>query len=184
MTITSAARQLIRRRDAALAILARLDDGTCKELARRARGAPVDGFPSGGSGVAVSTSDVSRPTERAAFRGLPTEGPDDWSQHLQADPVGDAIAEVFAVMAQVEKQLLTLDRKRGYVLATASDKRGRISSIGSCQACTRSVACNVTDRLRAGFCAGCWSAWVRAGRPDRVAFIRDRPKFAEMKMAQ
>lgn len=179
---TTAAKNLMARRDRARAILDRLDDKTCAELGRRARGAVRDGFPSSSGGGGVSTSDVSRPTEASALVGLPDveDQADDWVRHESpADPVGDAIAEVFATMGEAVGLLLVIDGQRGYVLATGDDKRGRVSSLGSCSCCCRDVACTPEDRLRAGFCGACYQAWVRGGRPERVGFIRDRRAAAE-----
>lgn len=162
---TPAARKLMERRDRALAILGRLDDKCCAELGRRARGAPRDGYPSSTGGEGVSTSEVARPTEVSAIAAI---------ESTWADPVGDAISEIFTTMAEAVGLLLVIDDQRGYVLATGDDKRGRVSSLGSCSCCARDVACTPDDRLRAGFCEACYRAWTRASRPERGAFIRDR----------
>jgi len=47
-----------------------------------------------------------------------------------------------------------------------------------CRACTRMVAGTDQDRLRTGFCAACYRAWARAGRPSGAAlreWIQRRP---------
>lgn len=160
---TPAARNLMARRDRALAILARLDNKTCVELGRRARGAPRDGYPSTTGGEGVSNSEVSRPTEVSAIAAI---------ESTWADPVGDAIAEIFTTMAEALGLLLVIDDQRGYVLAVG--KEGRASSLTSCSCCARDVLCQPGDRLRAGFCSACYSAWIRASRPERAEFIRDR----------
>lgn len=162
---TAAARKLMERRDRAKAILDRLDDKCCTELGRRARGAPRDGYPSSTRGEGVSNSEVSRPTEATALVAI---------ESTIADPVGDAIAEVFATMGEIASLAKILDDQRGYIMATGNDRRGRISALGSCAACTRDVACTPTDRLVAGYCSACYKAWARAGRPERREFELDR----------
>lgn len=90
------------------------------------------------------------------------------------DPVCAAAADVVGLFGQVSRLTKIVDDQRSYIMATGSDKRGRISSLGSCAACSRDVACTPADRLKAGYCSACYMAWARAGRPDRLEFARDR----------
>lgn len=172
---TTAALRLMHQRDVALTVLGRLGDKNCTELGRRARHAVRDGYASySGWGEAVSTSAISRPTESSATAGLRAgDEPDDWRRHDEpADPVGDAIAEVFDTMREVTRLLRIVDDQVGYVLATGAPRR--VSSVASCEACTRDVLCTPEDRLVSGYCGACYRAWVRAGRPDRANFARER----------
>lgn len=175
---TKDAKRAIDRMATIEAIVARFDAKTLTELGRRARGAVRDGFPSS-TGGGIHGSDVSRPTEASALVGLPPEAepgqeaqPDDWSRRAPADPVGDAIDEVFALLSEALGLLMAADDQRGYILAVG--KEGRPSSLASCGACSRDVLCQPDDRLRAGFCEACYKAWTRGGRVERTVFVRER----------
>lgn len=85
------------------------------------------------------------------------------------------ITTTFA-LADLGQQMLTTIAAR----AAADDEHdGRATGqagTGTCLACDRWVPGTEHDRLRAGFCDTCRKAWERSGRPDRAAFIRNRPK--------
>jgi hypothetical protein len=45
---------------------------------------------------------------------------------------------------------------------------------GFCGCCGRWVEGTANDRLRSGYCHTDYTAWIRDGRPDRLAFERRR----------
>lgn len=190
---TPSVADLKRRRDAMVEMLDALDDATLAELVRRAgvsarpleegAGPEVsDGFGSGGGAGGSCAGSVSKPTEnvvvsRAGGRIDERTGRvislDAWA--AERDPVGRALEELFASMAEAHGALVGVDKRRQVIKASMDDERGRRSSLqGECLCCGEPVSGAVNDRLRSGFDDKCRKAWERAGHPDRAAFIRDR----------
>ena len=170
---------LRRKRDLLIEALQRLDDHTLAELHRRAGVSPkpleqgagptvTDGFPAGGG--AGRSSDVSRPTEKAALiHNRTTDGKDVWVP--DRDPILLACAELFAGLSEASGIIARVDKQRLYVLTSAERAEGRVSSLqGQCGACGRDVSGASNDKLKAGYCGACYVAWHRADYPDRHAF--------------
>lgn len=143
-----------------------------------------DGTPGG------SSEDTA--TERAALAGLPDGTPwsawsveqgcappvggDNWDdeRRWQADPLGDAIADVLADLILASEKLVHAERKMQYITAAADGARGRQSSLqADCLCCNRSVSGSSKDRLRGGLCPACDTAYRRARNAGEVEFDAD-----------
>jgi len=133
----------------------------------------ADGFKSGGFSVGGGGSSESTPTEQAALRGLPDDEKreDDWRFHSQLDPVRDASVELLAYFLGIVSYAELVKKRHAYLRHTGEALRGRVTTLDQCMACLRDVSGVGDDRIRAGFCSSDYKAWLRAGRPDRMAFI-------------
>ena len=175
--------------------LRKFDVDTLVEIMRRGERAAIpDGHKArGGDGGRVGSSDTTS-VESAALRGLSQDDQaqwvendagqlvraENWTRHIQADPIGDAIEDIFQRLDEVIDIAKILDKKRQVVIHSADGRRGRESTLTQCQACGRDVPGTEVDRLRSGYCesvagllwSGCYRKWVGQERPDRLAFER------------
>ena len=164
----------------ARAVLALFDALTIAEILRRGERAAIpDGMNpvslEAAGGTAESTS-----VEAHALRGLTEDGDDNWNRHIQPDPIGEYIAEIFQRLDEVFDNVRILDKRRQVVVFSADGLKGRQPAIDYCQACKRVVPGSAVDRLRSGYCdrvadvdwSGCYRMWLEQGRPDRLAFER------------
>lgn len=147
-----------------------------------------DGYPSGGQGERVQAEAELTPTERAAnARGFADTGEvdahggddrtppivDDWALNQIAAGINNAkMAKAYAMRAQVCFRM---------VQCRTDQRVGRHQTGGDCRCCTRYVAGTSSDRLRAGYCEACYSAWRRWAETAEDAaahdiFIRARRK--------
>lgn len=167
-----------RRRDDAISDLRRVTDTTIALYVRRSRFTALpdghktrtltDGLPHGDSGYTA----VEAAADRLAFPG--TEGVPDTC----ADPALLAIGGLFAALREAED---AADRA-----VQRLNELGRLATIrefktgGPCSCCHRDVAGTEEDRLRSGYCAACWMAYVRDGQPDnRIGFEERRRNFLD-----
>lgn len=133
----------------------------------------ADGYPTGYLACGGEDAAQSR-TEGAAladYRVDPDTDTGTWG-HTEHDRHHDyttaaarALRAAADAIGELMERLDAIDR-----LATLH----RTDPSGHCNACTRWVEGTANDRLRAGYCAACYRAWDRAGRPDRVQFERTR----------
>lgn len=164
-----------------------LEPDVLENLIRRGEHVVADGLQSAG-GEGVSGSPQSTATERAALRlASPSEEeaaergqevkPDTW-QEREPDPAADALNELLSNIAHAALLMGDADGCRKYVLSIESRERGRQSTVDSCQLCGAVVTNVGEDRLRSGYCCGCYSAWKRIGGPqdpiERRRFERER----------
>ena len=152
------ANTLIDHRNRVSEVLVMLTDSRIHEIERRGQmTAQPDGYGNGASGV--HTSDVSRPTEAVAM------------QLIDARPISDpqmtAIRIIDAELKAMATSAKRIKRAAELMDHITDGRRGREDSLHSCQCCQRS---DLVDRPKNGYCPGCRSAWIREGRPDRLAF--------------
>lgn len=119
----------------------------------------IDGYPVGLSSE-VHSSGTSDPAGEAAIARLTS---------VRSDPLLHAAQEALASIHEMAGHAAII-AKRTAVVVHAGDSVKDRSSIGQCQACQREVPGTPADRLRAGYDAACYSAWIREGRPDRRQF--------------
>ena len=155
---------MTRNRERIMDALAMLPDNVLLEVERRAQyDAANDGYAAGGSGGGAS-SEVSRPTELTAIAII--------EARQQADPQMTVFVILQRELALMRARALHIERVM-YVMRHITDgRRGRETSLHSCQACERD---DLVDRPKSGYCAACYRAWVRTGeagqvRQDRLMF--------------
>lgn len=147
----------------------RLESRLLDGIRRNALGPEVrrDGFP--GGGVSPGGEDAGSSTETAALSNRSGEEDDRQRSDVVYAKVDQAVGHLRAAVRELQAC-----RSRLNELDEVSGRRAKESSVGSCQACDRPVAGTEADRLRAGYCSACFTAWCRAGRPDRLSWERDR----------
>ena len=155
---------MMRDRDRSIDALAMLPDNELLEVERRAQfDAANDGFSAGGSGGGAS-SEVSRPTELTAIAII--------ESRQQADPQMTAFVILQRELALMRARALRIEKVM-YVMRHIQDgRRGRETSLHSCQACERD---DLVDRPKNGYCPACYRAWLRTAdngqvRQDRLTF--------------
>ena len=200
MSLKSRAERIVRDLDEARRVLAIFDVVVICDLLRRAQCSHVpDGYPvsSRGSEVhggssewavldtatarirydqvqclmaereqAMEAGDVQR--ARMLDRQIAEIG------HVEPDPIGDDIEEIFGTLTEITGGAKRVNRLYQVVVHAGDALKGRPSTVDHCRACERVVAGTTADRLRSGYCSGCYSAWIRDGRPDRLRFERAR----------
>lgn len=204
--ITTARRRLLDARRAIETLLAHAPGSgkpgwdMLEELLRRgAEVAAGDGYPTqsmsdgdvhGGFGQRVGSSTL---TERAALR-LASEDdetaerhgrdvqPDRWEDH-ERDLAADLLRELVSDVARLALHADNIDNCRKVLLSI--EGKGRRSDaaqpIGNCPLCAQMVTGIGEDRIKAGYCPACYSAWRRAGAPrDPV----ERGQFERARLAQ
>lgn len=150
--------------------LAALPDRTIVELVRRA-GRRESAFTSG-SRVTVSRGSSSDPVAAAVIGRLEGNANDN-------DLVYDAIQSMALNLRQMAELAMKVDQGARFVLEVK--ERSKESQMIHCEACRREVAGTANDRLRSGYCARCYMAWLRAGKPYRTSFeisLRNSPLAA------
>lgn len=169
-----------RQRDKIRELIHNLDDDTIDRLLQRARYPATDAYS---TGTAAGSNTVAKPTEATAVRdaggrittdehGNEICTDDQWE--TPADPVRDAIGDLFAELADAHGLVRRLDRHRQYLATDHERAAGRQSSIaGDCLCCGVTCTGAVGDKLVSGYCKKCRNAWEYAGYPDRVQFQRD-----------
>lgn len=119
------------------------------------------GYPSGGSGSPGKSADRTSSTERAATSSAPF-----------ADVDRDLLLAFEGVITHGVNlgELAT----RVMVRADARGLRKVPKGAGICPACDTYCGGGPKDRLHGGMCNTDNMAWIRAGRPDRFHWIRER----------
>ena len=164
MKIRIKADTMTRNRERIIEALAMLPDDVLIEVERRAQfDAANDGFSAGGSGGGAS-SEVSRPTELTAIAII--------ESRQQVDPQMTAFVIVQRELALMRTSALRIERAMYVIRHIQDGRRGRETSLHSCQACERS---DLVDRPKSGYCTACYRAWLRTAnngqvRQDRLMF--------------
>ena len=147
-------------------VLNKLTPTILDELARRAGKREVDKITSEGPRGRGSYSD---PTLANVVRKL--EGKDH-------DPVYEAVRTIATSLADMASLASRIDDQVRFILDT--DEHTKRSETALCEACYRVVLCTPRDRLKSGYCATHYQAWLRAGKPYRAQFEHDvREKLLE-----
>ena len=155
--------KLAKARDRMLEIVAKaLTDAHLSEMERRAEFvAGNDGFGSGGS--SGHSTDVSRPTERTALALM--------EQRWVSDPQAKAAEIIVTELLAMRSSALRIEKAWGVIEHITDGRYGRQPTLQSCGACLRDDVTGIEpDRIKSNYCPACWTAWCRAGRPDRPAF--------------
>jgi hypothetical protein len=113
-----------------------------------------------------SKGSVSRPTESQAVQEI--EG-----KHIP-DPRGHAFQVIDEQLAVMRAAAYEIRNAHDLIVHIAMSAEGRVSMLSSCLCCDRAVSNADGDRLKAGYCEGCYKAWCRGGRADRPRFERER----------
>lgn len=175
----------IRHRDRIRELAHRLTDSTIEDFVRRGQHRPGgDGFPPGG-GSEVHGGAASTTTEAAALClavAADSGEPDTW-ESWELDLVAEALGDAFAHLAEMAGIARSVTRKLDFVVSVYARTDRLKGGAGDCAACTRLVTGAPDDRLRAGYCAACYMAWIRAGHPDRVAFEHTREASSKRRSA-
>ena len=144
--------------------LKRMDDPTLEDLAHRVG---IDNLPGPSAAMGVGRSSVgthSDPTANAALNEVQTDLVDQWLRDLETEM--RKAAHHVSVADHLRSMILDLRRQ----LDRSVPKPGA----GDCLACGRWVTGEEHDRIKAGFGPECYTAWIREGKPDRMAFIAAR----------
>lgn len=126
------------------------------------------GWPAGtnGDGTGIRASSESTSVERAAGVDQDTPKP---ARFAGAD------RRLARTLRLLWKTGLDIEEQVAVLLAHGDDVDELPAGSGSCDCCSRYCRPGVTgsehDRLRAGLCPACRSAWDRAGRPERGPWI-------------
>lgn len=124
----------------------------------------ADGLPSGNDSEPTSGGDVGRPTEAAV---------------AQRERLAAGMAKIHTDLRATQ----TAARTAFYGVSTIAGKvEGSDSLInpgqGDCLCCDRWISGTPTDRIKQGYCNGCYVAWTRYRQAnpnaDRVRFERSR----------
>lgn len=177
-----AVKDMTDARDQTATILGKMSRTVLAEVERRSRESCLpDGYPSGGGDGGSRASDETSSTERAALRLVASEFPHDVVLS-SCQTFRNALDKCWDAAIEAEDAW-------DYVLSVSKGKLGRETTLGNCQACLRADVPNVgSDRIRAGYCNACFTAWVRtdhhptdddplrrgSGRQDRHSFELSR----------
>lgn len=119
----------------------------------------VDGLPGQSMPEPVSGGSMSNPTMSAA---------------LSADQLEGALSQIHKHLEHAQDELRGARRYLVTVCSLPLPPAPSTGAQAACGACGRYVPGTPGDRVRAGFCGGCYMAWARAGKPDRSTFKRER----------
>lgn len=136
-----------RQRSNIAALIRLLDDATIGELLRRAEHPNVDPWPPQ-TGQPGGSNDVARPVEAVTVRdaggriithpdGTEECTPDAWAG--APDNVRDAIAELFAELAEADGLLESIDQRRQWLLHIHESARKRTNSVDQCTGCRKPI---------------------------------------------
>lgn len=137
-------------------------------LRRRESGTENDGLRSrsydgGGSG---GNSELTQ-TERAALAGLPDRSRDDagnplrddWSKHVQKDPVGRQLEECLDQLAKMAIAARAFERKVEIILNAGSRAKEVEDKSSHCAACGNRITGVGNDKRRSGYGNCCYWRW-------------------------
>lgn len=175
-----------RHRERILDFLEGLDDTTIDTIARQGRYTVTpDGYPAStmSDGMPTGTSEysgVESVVDRRAFAGT-ASGTDTAVKRPAPDPTGDAIRQLFAILADLAKLADRGSVKLAFIRHVKESASGRqTTTAGSCQCCGREVAGTPADRLRNGYCDTDYRAWLRDDRPERQPWEQQRRRAADV----
>ena len=94
------------------------------------------------------------------------------------DPVYEAVKSIATSLNDMASLAMKIDDSVRFILDT--NERRQRSETSVCEACLREVLCTPKDRLKSGYCATHYQAWLRAGKPYRAQFEHEvREKLSE-----
>lgn len=96
-----------------------------------------------------------------------------WKPHITPEWWHERIMRDTALLNGALADLAVIVSELGKITATNPNDLGK-NGQGTCPACDVFCSGAVNDRLKGGLCGTDYKAWERAGRPDRVAWIRER----------
>ena len=155
--------KLAKARDRITEVVNRaLTDSNLAEMERRAEyDATGDGFGDGSGGG--DRNAISRPTEAAGLALL--------ESHFVIDPQMRAFEIIRTETLSMRTSAVRIEKAWSVVTHIQDGRRGRETTLGTCNACLRSdVANSASDRIKSGYCPACYTEWRRRGQPDRLAF--------------
>ena len=85
-----------------------------------------------------------------------------------SDPIYDAVKSIAFTLNDIAILTQLIDEQIRYV--TNGAERVKNSVIIHCEACDREIAGTAKDRVRSGYCMGCYAKWTRQQRPYRSTF--------------
>lgn len=138
------------------------------KLARMERAGRGDGYPRSSMNGSVRGGDVARPTE-TAVTGPPCDCEEGKCPHVapidrppsESDIVAVWVEEALDRLRELGK-LITQEADLTSLIVNRGDKRyGRQATGDYCDACARFVTGAVDDKLKRGYCAACYRAWLR-----------------------
>lgn len=136
-----------------------LPDKTIVELVRR--GGKSESPLKSGDRVKVSRGSYNDPTGDAVANRLD-------GKHLESDAVFHAVKKMAQCLREMADLARSVENHARFVLEVK--ERTKEAEIVHCEACRREVANTSNDRLRSGYCPMHYMAWLRAGKPYRMAF--------------
>lgn len=115
---------------------------------------------------------LSRPTENTALRIIDGGKRSD-------DPQMEAFRRIDSAFQACWDAVADIDAAWDLICHITDMRRGRETTLGSCQACLRDDVPNQgDDRIKSAYCPPCYKAWQRTdegnGRQDRASFERSR----------
>lgn len=134
-------------------------DQTIVELVRR--GGKKESPVKSGDRVSVNRGSHNDPTGDSVAARLD-------SSHPETDAVFLAVKKMAECLREMADLARRAEQHARFVLETK--ERTKEAEIVHCQACLREVANTPNDRLRSGYCAADYMAWLRDGRPYRLTF--------------
>ena len=147
------AKKTLKAIDETIDLLSGFDEPVLDELQRVSRiGVGVDGWRAG-QGKGSGGTDISDPTGQAV---IARQG------RIMGDPRGEAIEAVVKHLAEARRSAIRASRALAVFHNLGESERGRVVSIGECKACAELVPGSQNNRLKAGYCPACYSAWRRS----------------------
>lgn len=127
------------------------------------------GWPASTTGSSARSSDTTSSTERAA--GLTgDDGP------LTPPAFAGLDERLAGELSALWAAGIKLQTTVAEILSHADDDDPVPAGTGHCARCNRFCRPDHKrphNRIKAGFCPSCYTAWLRAGRPERSGFVRD-----------
>lgn len=139
---------------------------TGKTALRLAPELAARGYPASTMGDGFRSADTTSSVEREALHG--TRQWEHVDLHLQ-----QRLRYSWLVTLRLAELLTT-------ICAHAGDDDELPAGSGTCERCARVVRPDVKpgDRLRAGYCNACYTAWIRGGKPDRFEYNHSHKESA------
>ena len=152
-----------------LATYGELKTGLLAALRRdRGEGTDIDGYPSSTSAEGSRGSSELTSVEAATESRVFGFGP-------QHDVLHEHVEAAYGYLVDAVQALGALQTRLDLISRMASPlSRSEAGGAGTCLGCGEWVSGAAEDRLKRGLGPCCYSAWVRAGRPDMTAFVAGR----------
>ena len=166
-------KELVTARDEITRIVGKFRKSNFLEMERRSQESALpDGYPSGGGGDGSKSSDDTSSTERTALRLI--------SGEHSGDRTLEAMRSIRNSFDKAWDHVIDAEDAWDAIMASDRQKKDREVTLKTCQACLRDDVPNVDDdRIRAGYCRGCYRDWLETRdesgvRMDRLTFERSR----------